>query len=296
MTRTSDVAAETDTQIAGLPPHSCDCHVHVFGPVDRFPLAPEATYRPPPADLDALDNHHRSLGVERVVLVQPSVYGTDNRYLIASLRQAGDRARGVAVIGLDVSGADLLVLRSAGVRGVRLNLAADRDRDPSAIRADIATLAERIGPLGWHLQIFASSAVLATLSDAFEHAGIPIVVDHFGRGRADDGEASAAILTRLLGKGRVFVKLSASYLVAARPDLSDAYDAAATFARANPAGILWGTNWPHVAGGTGQAVAGTASLREVDDAGLLARLRERIPEVAFDAMLVGNPSALYGWG
>ena len=62
-----------------LPSNACDCHVHVFGPQDRYPYTRHRTYTPPPAPLSALQSMMAITGTERAAIVQPSVYGTDNR-------------------------------------------------------------------------------------------------------------------------------------------------------------------------------------------------------------------------
>ena len=105
------------------PAGACDCHTHVFGPVERYPLRPDRAYTPAdalPADSEAM---LAALSLDRVVLVQASVYGTDNRCMLDGLRALGQRARGVAAIAPDIADTDLNALHAAGVRGVRLNLA-----------------------------------------------------------------------------------------------------------------------------------------------------------------------------
>src|SRR5205085_6732177 len=109
--------------ILRLPANACDCHVHVFEPA-RFPYASWRAYTPPAAEVGRLQDLHGALGVERVVLVQPSVYGVDNDCMLDALHALGtDRARGVAVVDLaTVSDTRLRALHAAGVRGARLNL------------------------------------------------------------------------------------------------------------------------------------------------------------------------------
>ena len=108
------------------PPKACDTHAHVFGPGSRFPYAETRSYTPPDAPLQKYLHMLDTLGVERAVLVQPSVYGTDNTAMLDAMKAAGGRLRGVAVVAEDVSDEELGKLDAAGVRGVRLPQASGR--------------------------------------------------------------------------------------------------------------------------------------------------------------------------
>jgi len=77
---------------------ACDCHTHVFGPAARYPFSPDRAYTPPDASVEQLVALHDSLGIERVVIVQPSPYGTDNSCTLDATRRLGDRARAVVVV------------------------------------------------------------------------------------------------------------------------------------------------------------------------------------------------------
>ena len=72
-------ASQPETPVNfGVPAGACDCHTHIFGAVEQFPFFPGRVYTPEPALPDEMAALHRSLHVERVVIVTPSVYGTDN--------------------------------------------------------------------------------------------------------------------------------------------------------------------------------------------------------------------------
>lgn len=79
--------------------------------------------------LQALRQHLQAIGMQRVVLVQPSVYGFDNQCLLDALTELGDSARGVAVAPRDVSEAQLKVWHAAGVRAIRVNLQSSGNED-----------------------------------------------------------------------------------------------------------------------------------------------------------------------
>src|SRR5262245_44590372 len=145
------------------PVGACDCHVHVFEP-RRFPFHPGRSYTPGRASLEELIAFEKRLGSDRVVLVQPSPYGSDNAAMLDALERFGENARGVAVIDPGtVSEDDLARFENAGVRSVRANFEAHGNRDPSAAAQALGKVARRIDKRGWSLQIFAGLAVIAAL-------------------------------------------------------------------------------------------------------------------------------------
>ena len=135
-----------------VPEGACDCHIHLFAPQEEYPLDGGRIYTPGPAVIADHLAHQTALSLSRVVIVQASPQGTDNRYLVACLGKLGNRARGVAVIDNDTSPQALRNLSAAGVRGVRINLESHGSRDPAAAAATITAMAARVAPLGWHVQ------------------------------------------------------------------------------------------------------------------------------------------------
>src|SRR5512139_4087225 len=90
------------------PPKACETHSHIFGPADHYPRFPGRTPPNWTASLEAYETMLRRLGIERCVIVQPSLYSTDNRCTLDAIRQLGlSRARGVAVTKKDVSQKEL---------------------------------------------------------------------------------------------------------------------------------------------------------------------------------------------
>src|SRR5580704_2072560 len=136
-----------------FPPQACDCHAHICGPQHLYRYIPERIYSPPDALLADYQALLRALNCERAVLVQPSFYGTDNSALLAAMKVAGPAFRGVAVIGDAVSTRELEALHAAGIRGARLNIVDVRDGRGILPMERIGTLAERIKPLGWHIEL-----------------------------------------------------------------------------------------------------------------------------------------------
>ena len=114
-----------------LPPHSCDCHTHIFGDPARYPFWSGRAYTPEPALPDEMAVLHRTLNVERVVIVTPSVYGTDNSSTFYGMAARGATARGVVVIDEKTPNSELDSMHSKGVRGIRLNMADAGQTDPA---------------------------------------------------------------------------------------------------------------------------------------------------------------------
>lgn len=258
-------------------------------------------YTPPPARLEELRAVHEGLGIERTVLVQPSVYGTDNTCLIDALRSLGaERARGVAVVDLDtVEPAEVETLHDAGVRGLRLNLHVQASG--AVVAQEQVRRARRVlSQHGWALHVHASMNLASSLLDEFRRLEHPVVLDHFAGGlqpTAGSEQDLAAILAEM-PHSPLYVKLSAPYRL---------WDAASNscarlvreFHSAAPDRVLWGSDWPHT-GGSGQR-AGTRReevepFREVDDRQALADLLCALGEpTAQEQVLVRNPAVLYGW-
>ncbi len=134
------------------PAGATDCHHHIYD--ERFPILPHAVVRPMPATVADYRLLQKRLRTARNVVVQPSAYGVDNRCLIDALSQFGpSHARGIAVVNERVTDAELKQMHEAGVRGIRFNVV-----QPAVVTLDMAeALARRIEPLGWHIQVYATS-------------------------------------------------------------------------------------------------------------------------------------------
>ena len=135
-----------------LPKLACDTHAHILGPMAKYEYSPARVYTPPDCLLSEYQNMLATLGVERAVLVQPSVYGSDNTVMLDAMKTAGNAFRGVAVVEDNIADAELAKLNGAGVRGVRVNIVDVKDRKPGTLpMAQLNALAKRIAPLGWHM-------------------------------------------------------------------------------------------------------------------------------------------------
>jgi predicted TIM-barrel fold metal-dependent hydrolase len=262
------------------PPLSCDCHIHVFGPFERYPLDAARKYTPDEATLRDYLKVASALGLGRVVFVQPSVYGVDNSCQLDALRALEEHARGVAVVDDSVSDENLEKLCGSGFVGARLNLTRAANLD------SLERLAARVKDLRWHLQLHLPGSVLPEIAGRLLALPVDFVIDHFGRVDAHEGLEQPAFqaLLHLLESGKGWVKLSAPY----RIDLDGPpYRKAAPFARELaqrfPERLVWGTDWPH---------PDVAVVPEDKD--LLDALFECVPDEAVrHRILVDNPAKLY---
>ena len=287
-----------------VPRGACDCHVHVFGDPAKFPFAEKRVYTPPQASVEQLLELQRDLHLDRVVVVQPSVYGADNACTLDAVRRLGARARGVAVIDRTTSRTALEEMAAAGIRGVRLNLETNTAGrfDPADAKAVLDATVEQIRGLGWHVQIYTRTAVIAGLKDHLGQMPFPVVVDHFGRGNPGQGpgQPDFVALLDLVKSGAVYVKISGAYRVSERaPDFADVAALAQALVAANPDRIVWGSDWPHPNSdaGRGKPLTEISSPFPIDDGLLLNQLPKWVPDAAVrKKILVDNPARLYGFG
>jgi predicted TIM-barrel fold metal-dependent hydrolase len=279
-----------------MPAHACDCHSHIIGPYNRFPMVDSRVYTPPMVSVDELKALHEMLGVERSVLVQPSFYGTDNACLLDALAQLGTTGRGIAVISAHPSSDELDRLRARRIVGIRINQTGGT-ADPAALRAVFDRAGRQAAELGWHVQVFLPINVIASLAPVIEASPVPFVLDHFAGARATGvhQEGFDKVLG-LLKDGKVYVKLTAPYHEAQPPAYAGMGELAAAFVRANPHRLLWGTDWPHTDSRKvpGRTKNDISPFYPIDNQQLLQRFFEWVPSAATrKTILVDNPARLF---
>ncbi len=220
-------------------PAGWDCHVHVFNP--QAPVAP-GHYQPQPAALETIEHLAGDCGIRHLVLVQPSVYGTDNSLMLQMLRRQSGRHRGVAVVDAATTPADLQAMHEAGVRGVRFNLVSPVGNGEAALDA----LAPLLRALGWHVQWYVRANDLPRIAALQERHGLRFVLDHYAGvppGLLDADPAWDAL--KKLAKLGAWVKLSAPYRLPgqASPAALQAHGEhlCGLFNRR----VVWGSDWPH---------------------------------------------------
>lgn len=284
-----------------LPAGACDCHTHVVGDASRYPMLAGRPYTPAAAPHEALLAHLQRHGLQRVVIVQPSFYGSDNRCLLDSLARLDGAGRGVAVLDEAADDATLARLHRAGVRGLRVNVESTGGRDAAAVGACLSRWAGRLAERGWHLQVYASFDTLAALAPVLAGLAVPVVLDHFAMvSLADDEPAAVGRATQqllaLLASGKVYLKLSAPYRIAARDPVARAAPLALALAAAHPQRLLWGSDWPHTQREPGRAAHEPSRYREVDGGLLVGSITQWLPgEALRRQVLVDNPARLYGF-
>ena len=291
-------AAQPSTPVNfAVPANACDCHTHIFGDPQKFPLFSGRVYTPETASPEEMAALHHALHIKRVVIVTPSVYGTDNSATLYGMKERCANARGVAVINDQTPDGDLDKMGKAGVRGIRLNLATGGTNDPAVARQRFQAALPRMAKQGWHIQIYTNLAVIAAIKDSVLASPVPVVFDHFGGAKAALGTAQPgfADLLDLLRSGKAYVKISGAYRASSQaPDYPDVAPLAKALIAANAERIVWGTDWPHPNSDSGKPPTEVAPLFQIDDGRLMNQLPVWAPDPAIrKRILVDNPARLY---
>lgn len=271
------------------PPGSTDCHLHVYGPQQKYPAASTRRFSVPDALPEACRHLHDVLGIERVVLVQPSGYGLDNRRQLDALAELGRPARAIISVPVDVSDQELRRLHAAGARGARFAVG----HAEALPYEEIFRFADRVVPLGWHIEFHVRRSpgipALARAEALLPNFPVPLVIAHFANLLAAQGTAQAdfQFLCELVRAGNCWVKLSAAYRVSAElPPYMDLKPFAQPLLAARPDRLLWGSDWPHV----------NFKGKMPNTTELLDCLLEWVPdEEVRRLILVENPRKLYGF-
>ncbi|PZW46996.1 D-galactarolactone isomerase [Humitalea rosea] len=271
-----------------VPAGATDCHMHIYGPAARYPVAPGNPSPVPFAyDLAAYRAVQARLGLGQVVVVQPTAYGADNACTLDAVAALGaEAARAVVVVTPETPEAELHRLHAAGARGAR----AFQFKGGLVPWERLGALGARIAPLGWHIQLQFDGGEMAEREALIRDLPCDVVIDHIGRFH-DPVTVDAApmgALLRLLETGRAWVKASSPYGVSRSgpPGYADVSALAKALIAAAPERVVWGSNWPHP----------NMPDPKPDEAGLLALLGEWVADAAaWQAVLVGNPARLYGF-
>jgi predicted TIM-barrel fold metal-dependent hydrolase len=279
-----------------VPAGACDCHTHIHA--SQFPYYSGRVYTPDMAMPEEMTALHKALRIQRVVIVTPSVYGTDNRPTLFGMAARGNDARGVAVIDEKTTESELDAMHKAGMRGIRLNLATGGINDPSVGGQRFQTAVDRMKSRKWHVQLNTNLAMIAALKDMIAASPVPVVFDHFGGAAPEKGlqQPGFDAMVDLVRSGVAYVKISVS--AGARPDYSGFAPLAKTLIAANQDRILWGTNWPHPNSVTpeGRKPTELTSVFQVDDGLVLNQLPIWAPDAGVRRkILVDNPARLYGF-
>ncbi|WP_371056631.1 amidohydrolase family protein [Rhodosalinus sp. K401] len=269
-----------------MPALACDCHAHIFSGSAEALLITPRTYTPSPAPLVSYRKMLDTLGIARGVIVQPSVYGTDNSVTLAAVAEAGEAFRAVVVVDDSVTLSELKALHHKGARGARVNLlfASDTRVD------DLSGLSHKLADMDWHLQLLVNLADIPDIEALVRQLPVPVVFDHLGHVPAPEGIRSEGFqaLLYLLSDEKAWVKLSGAYRLTDSHDV--AYPDVAPLARAlvaaNPEHLVWGSDWPH------PHITGPMP----NDGDLIDLLADWVSDDGQrNRILVANPARLYGF-
>jgi predicted TIM-barrel fold metal-dependent hydrolase len=291
-------AAGLSSGPASVPPGAAtageawDCHVHVFD--SSAPVRP-GHYQPSHQPLAAIEAVARAHGLQRLVLVQPSVYGTDPTVLLAALQAGQGRHRGVAVLDADADDRLIDRLHAAGVRGIRFNLVSPAGH-ATDVDTDLRRLAPRLRERGWHVQWYVHAVQLPQVVAWQAEHRLSVVLDHLAGLHADlqpgadlpaAGARAVWAAADALADAGAWVKLSGWYRLRASAPYGALLPQIRRVAERFGPRLVWGSDWPHTSFETSQMPA---------YASLLAPLRAALDEASVRRALVEAPAALYGAG
>lgn len=282
-----------------VPPGACDTHVHVIGPPAQFPMSVHRDYTPSPATAPELLEMMASLGLERVVIVTPTIYGEDNSATLDAIRQVGPaRARGVAIVGLGVPPQRCDALKAGGIAGLRVLISGGRAFDAVKAAKSLQFRFEFAEEQDWHLDIEAPPDAIAALAKPLAASPVPVVLDTFGWVDSTRQGGFKEILS-LVESGAAYVKLAEPYRISKRgPDYPDLAPVARALVAANPERVLWGSGWPHVDSSAvpGRRATDPAPNLPIKTSNMLALLGRWVGDARTrDQILVSNPARLYGF-
>jgi 2-pyrone-4,6-dicarboxylate lactonase len=270
------------------PPGATDCHAHIFGPFDRFPLSPERHYTPAEFPVERYLAMLDDIGFARGVLVQGGAHGTDCGALLSALDLAPRRLRGIALVEPQVTDAQLLMMSERGICGARFSRLPDGLNYGAVPIEALFGLSTRLLQFGWHAQLQASSDHLVAILPELMKLKVPLVLDHMALVdvKRGVGDLSFQMLLRWLGEGKIWLKMTAYRASEQYPHYEDVAPFHARLLAENPERLIWGSDWPHVHLRTNMPDVG--QLVDVFDAWTSDEtLRRRI--------LVDNPAVLYGF-
>jgi predicted TIM-barrel fold metal-dependent hydrolase len=264
--------------------NATDCHVHVFGPQEKFGYIPNRRYTPLDAGLEEYLAVARPLGLERLVLTAPSVHGLDNSALLDAMSRVAGSCRAVVMVDVEVDDETLQRYHAAGVRGIRTQLKPDGGK-PLGLD-QLHALAHRIRPLGWHVEIHVDVSQFPDIDVLCADFPVPVVIEHMGHMKTSFGVDAPGFeaLTRFLREQNAWIKLSGAYINSVEaPPHRDVRPFVLALLEAAPGRAVWGSNWPH-----------PHQDPVPDDRGLLSTFAGWVDdERMLRDVLVNNPAALY---
>jgi predicted TIM-barrel fold metal-dependent hydrolase len=293
------IAAQPKTPVNfTVPEGACDSHTCIVADPAKFPLAPDRGYTPEAASLDEMRAVHRALHIQRVVIVQPSFYGTDSSCTLDTVRQLGPNARGVVLIADNATNTELDQLRRGRICGI-ICAASEARSDPAGVRNLYKIAVERCQGRGWHVEFHGGLPEIEMIAEQVMASSVPVIFDHFGGAKPALGlnQPGFDTLLKLVHSGHAYADASAPYRVSRQaPDYPDVVPIAKAIIAANPQRVTWGTGWPHPEHIDGYSKTQPVPLMQIDDARNLNLLNTWTSGPAeLKLALVENPARLYGF-
>lgn len=273
-----------------VPKGTTDIHRHVVGSELQYKYIPTSRYRLEPATIEDMAALDKALGIDRVVLIALTGYGTDNSCLLDGLKKLGSRGRGMPIIDEKTTDRDMETMHRAGCRGIRLQIGQGVDE----ARNRLKWAGQRLKPYGWHINTGGLLSRLDALQHDIASSSVPIVFDHFLGVQAKLGvnQPGVATLLKLLKEGSVYIKVSATHRISREgPDYPDVAPIAQAFINANPQRVLWGTDWPHVGAIEGYTNKEVSPYLSIDDAAVLNQVAVWAPDPAVRKLVLVDNAA-----
>lgn len=279
----------TKTPRLKAPPGACDTHLHIYGPLDRYPLVAERNYDPHPrSTLDDYLKVRRTLGLERAVIVTGSGHGTNNQITLDALTRMNGKFKGLALLDPAIADSALLKLKMSGFTGFRVK----SNGKGGMSFAESKKMTPRVAGFGWHVEFMSQSmAEVITAVPVLQQLKMPFVFDHVAhaepRQSFTDHEFKT-LLAILKNEEHAWINLYSFYQlsVAGPPQYRDMVGIVQAIIETRWDHVLWGTNWPHAG----------VRVPMPNDGDLLDFLLEAAPEEQTrNRILVDNPANLYGW-
>ncbi len=267
------------------PAGTCDTHVHIMGPFDKFSLSEQRGYTPEECSIETYREIMGVLGIDRAVIVQGSAHGNDNRVTVDAVRKLGDHGRGIVLVPPDVSDTELEVFKSAGICGLRLSTISKAGYGTE----HLMTMVKRAQELDWMVLLhFGNVDEIVGQVQLLENMPINFVIDHQGRPLGKQGtdcEGFQALLNLMRNSANCWVKISSWYRQStAGPPYEDMRPFIEALVEARPDKLIWGSNWPHP-NFTGKMPNDSDLLQQMIDWSGSIKVAEKI--------LVSNPARLF---
>jgi predicted TIM-barrel fold metal-dependent hydrolase len=276
----------------------CDSHIHIIGPLAKYPQHKARNYLAGIAELAVLRRLGKARRIPRFVIVQPSFYGTDNSLLLEGLDELGDLGRGVVVADAAHAVDALAAWGKRGVRGLRVNLYSALGA-PKPFDHEFVAMTKLAQPLGWHVEVIAPIRLIVSQASLLAQSPAPVVIDHYGvYNSATPASDEGRQLLALLELPHVWIKLSAPYRVSDNPlqTKPDLQWLAAILKRAKDR-CVWGSDWPHTPPHEGQKGGDVETpYRKISYNVLVDDFLAALGDIKLArAILETNPARLYGY-